>query len=632
MQERDENRDPEFAFSAQPWRRLLITLLQHGHVTFLPVVAGSMEFAAEVRRAILAARPETVAVPLWRDLQAEILGAVARLPELSAIAWSWSDPASDDEDGDSYWIVEPGDPYVEAIRTARETGAEVLFLLESVMDGSNGLNLFAAAPLPDSYAVSRLGAGTYVELALSAPGTPAPRDGVILQMASALQGSDPTRATLAVVALQSVTSLIKCLDVPAGESELELPSASMLDASVVNLHPDCLAEVCNLPPFYAERYEYWRTQVETSPPDRLSLQRELLRESELNYQIQTNEQLTNWQRRQLARFSRKLALSAQMLLPDLFDLLTAARGVADDNFAWEVWHAAGQWPWQLAESELETRTLTSEDLSPNTRRMRLHRMPMREKRMRRPRGLKDRPKERYPGEWAERVDGDAICSYPPEDLVIEDYGRMLRQKARSMLTDDRTHVEPFRTSLLDGIDVRETIRNWHRREIWVRRSERLAGDIGAVVVVFDEDPGDRYGYCTTWLGEHQNESDMAFYSTFPFDHMIGPGIGRAEYGGFLMVLPSRRMYDVWSDPDYDMAESKSERLLLAGLDYSLERHVLYVASKPPRSIFRNTAARLGRSIIYLPIGQLSPSKLKKIRVVHVLDGYQHRRDAKEYLW
>jgi hypothetical protein len=551
---------------------------------------------------------------------------------LSAVAWSWSDPASPDEDADSYWIVEPGDPYVEAIRTARETGAEVLFLLESVTDVANGLNLFAAAPMPDSYAVSRLGAETYVNLALSAPETPVPPDGVILQMASALQGSDPTRATLAVVALQSVPSLMRCLDVPAGDPEQDLSPVSMLEATVVNLHPDCLAEVCNLPPFCAERYERWRTQAETPPPDRLSLQRELLREAELNYQIQTNEQLTTWQRRQLARFSRKLALSAQMLLPDLFDLLTAARGVADDNFTWEVWHAAGQWPWQLAESELETRTLTSEDLSPNTRRMRLHRMPIREKRMRRPRGLKDRPKERYPGEWAQHVDGDAICSYPPEDLVIEDYGRMLRQKARSMLSDDRTHVEPFRTSLLDGIDVHETIRNWHRGEIWVRRSERLAGDVGAVVVVFDEDPGDRYGYCTTWLGEHQNESDMAFYSTFPFDHMIGPGIGRAEYGGFLMVLPSRRMFDVWSDPDYDMAESKSERLLLAGLDYSLERHVLYVASKPPRSIFRNTAARLGRSIIYLPIGQLSPVKLKKIRVVHVLDGYQRRRDAKEYLW
>jgi len=610
----------------------LTTLLRHGHVNFLPVVPGSMEFAAEVRRTILATRPEVVAVPLWRDLQAEILEAVARLPELSAVAWSWSDPASSDEAQENYWIVEPGDPYVEAIRSARETGAEILFLLESSADGETGPSQFAGAPLPDSYAASRLGTGIYANLALTATETASYPDSLTVEMASALQGSDPTRATLAIVALQSAPSLVRCLEVPASEPEGGNPAGLALECAVLNLHPDCLAEVCNLPPFYAERYEHWRTLAEGPPPDRLSLQRELLRESELNYKIQTNEQLTSWQRRQLARFSRKLALSAQMLLPDLFDLLTASRGVVDDNFAWEVWHAAGQWPWQLAESELETRALTSEDLSPNTRRMQLHRMPMREKRMRLPRGLKERPKESYPGEWAQHVDGDAICSYPPEDLVIEDYGRMLRQKARSMLSDDRTHVEPFKTSLLDGIDVRETIRNWHRNEIWVRRSERLAGDVGAVVVVFDEDPGNRYGYCTTWLGEHQNESDMAFYSTSPFDHMIGPGIGRAEYGGFLMVLPSHRMFDVWSDPDYDMAESKSERLLLAGLDYSLERHVLYVASKPPRSVFRNTAARLGRSIIYLPIGQLSPAKLKKIRVVHVLDGYQRRRDAKEYLW
>lgn len=612
------------------------TRLQHGHVTFLPVVTGSMEFAVEVRRTILATRPEVVAVPLWRSLQSEILGAVARLPELSAVAWSWSVPsAGDAEAGDNYWIVEPGDPYIEAVRTALDTGAEVLFLLDGATGGADWPGLLAETPLPDTYASSRLGLKTYVDLALSSPELRIAPDSSTSRMAMTLQGSDPARPTLAVVALQSLPSLMKSMDVPADEPEGpegEVPPGSALESTVVNLHPDCLAEVCGLPPFYAERYEHWRTQVDNQPPDRLSLQRELLRESELNYRIQTGEQLTSWQRRQLARFSRKLALSAQMLLPDLFDLLTAARGVADDNFAWEVWHAAGQWPWQLEETELETRTLTSEDLSPNTRRMRLHRMPLREKRMRRPRGLKDRPKERYPGEWARQIDGDAICSYPPEDLVVEDYGRMLRQKARSMLSEDRTHVEPFKTSLLDGIDVRETIRNWHRGEIWVRRSERLAGDVGAVIVVFDEDPEDRCTYLTTWLGEHQNESDMAFYSTPPFDHMIGPGIGRAEYGGFLMVLPSRRMFDVWNDPDYDMAESKSERLLLAGLDYSLERHVLYVASKPPRSVFRNAAARLGRNIVYLPIGQLSPAKLKKIRVVHVLDGYQRRRTAKEYLW
>jgi hypothetical protein len=124
-----------------------------------------------------------------------------------------------------------------------------------------------------------------------------------------------------------------------------------------------------------------------------------------------------------------------------------------------------------------------------------------------------------------------------------------QEKAKAMLSEDRVRVEPFTTSILDGIDIRETIRNWHQRKIYVRQADRLAGDVGAVVVIFDEDSQDRYQYLTTWLGEHQNESDMAFYSTFPFDHLVGPGIGRAEYGGFLMTLPPRRLYDVWSDPD-----------------------------------------------------------------------------------
>jgi hypothetical protein len=125
---------------------------------------------------------------------------------------------------------------------------------------------------------------------------------------------------------------------------------------------------------------------------------------------------------------------------------------------------------------------------------------------------------------------------------------------------------------------------------------------------------------------------MAFYSTLPFDHLVGPGIGRAEYGGFLMSLPARRMYDVWQDADYEFAESKSERLLLAALDYSIHHHVVYVAAKPPRSIFRSFASRVGRTVIYIPIGQLSPVSLKKIRVVHVLDGYEKREIAKDYLW
>ena len=61
----------------------------------------------------------------------------------------------------------------------------------------------------------------------------------------------------------------------------------------------------------------------------------------------------------------------------------------------------------------------------------------------------------------QQLNGDSICSYPPEDLVIEDYGRFLKKKAKSILSEERVRVEPFTTSILDGIDIRETIRNWH---------------------------------------------------------------------------------------------------------------------------------------------------------------------------
>jgi len=92
------------------------------------------------------------------------------------------------------------------------------------------------------------------------------------------------------------------------------------------------------------------------------------------------------------------------------------------------------------------------------------------------------------------------------------------------------------------------------------------------------------------------------------------------------------MYDVWQDADYELAESNAERLLLAALDYSIHRYVVYVAARPPRSIFRAIASRVGRTIVYIPIGQLSPVSLKKIRVVHVLDGHDKRDIAKDYLW
>ena len=65
-------------------------------------------------------------------------------------------------------------------------------------------------------------------------------------------------------------------------------------------------------------------------------------------------------------------------------------------------------------------------MEPSIRR----RLPRPKQRMK-PAGLKARKKEKVPGEWAKQTTGDAICSYPPEDLVIEEYGRFLKKKAKT---------------------------------------------------------------------------------------------------------------------------------------------------------------------------------------------------------
>lgn len=125
---------------------------------------------------------------------------------------------------------------------------------------------------------------------------------------------------------------------------------------------------------------------------------------------------------------------------------------------------------------------------------------------------------------------------------------------------------------------------------------------------------------------------MALYATDPVETIVGPGISRAEYGGFMMTYPPRRVADVWTDPFYREARTKAEVLLMAAIDYSLERLVVYVASDPPRTALRTFAARYGNRIVYVPSGVLSPVTVKKLRVFHVLSGYDKRAIAGEYIW
>ena len=252
-------------------------------------------------------------------------------------------------------------------------------------------------------------------------------------------------------------------------------------------------------------------------------------------------------------------------------------------------------------------------------------MPVRKKR-----------RDRDPEKWQNDFKGLAICSYPPEDVVIEGYGQYLKKKALQIKAEENIRIEPFTSSMLDGIDIRETIREWTTGKLYVKAENPLKGKVGSVVIIFDPDITDEvhaenFPWCVTWLGEHSQESDMAFYSTPAGEVMEGPGISRCQYGGFMLTYPPLRVYDIWRDPFFSFARNKPERLLLAALDYSVETHVVYVSATPPSGWCLSMAARLGKKIIFLPIGIFSPVTMKKIRQFHVLDGHPVRKYARSYI-
>jgi len=648
-------------------------LEKFGNVHAIPILHYRLEFACLVRQAVERLSPDCIAIELPATLEVPFLRGVTRLPEVSVLMYDVK-PAKGEGRTISL-LIEPADPLVEGARLAL-TNNIPLALVDVDLDDYP----CHEEAVPDSYAVQRIGLKSYyAEFVRATADAPQCRGDRRREQGMAWRLQQLSAKHERVLFVCGMAHLERVKELFARPQTAPLEKVRRDNVRLMNLHPDSCREVLGEFPFLSAVYELRRSPLPPEPVvkekglrksysafelirggkkqvpeeeilkesvlrsahhvgdgasiDRQRLQLRLFHEAARHYRQETGEPVHIWQKRAFFKYARNYALTAGYLLPDLFQLLSTARACVDDNFAYAYWRLATFYPWQRETSGIPTIRLTPEELWGGSRRIRF-----RPRQKRDAKGLShlkflQRKREQRPGEWLKGFDDPSICSYPPEDLLIEDYGRFLKKKGAKQLSEEQSRVEPFTASILDGIDMRETIRNLHEGKIYVRENQRVKGGVGGVVVIFDEDrQGERFPYRMTWLGEHEQESDMAFYATPPADNIVGPGISRCEYGGFLLSYPPRRMDDVWHDQDYSFARTKSELLLLAALDYSPERNVVFVAARPPRSYFKQIAARLGKKIVYFPLGSLSPVTLKKIRVLHILAGHAKREIAKDYVW
>ncbi len=644
-------------------------------IRLLPVVHDRLEMGAVARVVLEALQPAAVAVELPAPLKRSVLTAVDRLPKISLVI--------SEEPGEEalVWLCSPGDPFAEALRWARARDLPV-FLIDPDLRGGQP----AADAVPDPYAIWELGPEDYLELLCESlqrrPSSSMERQRESGMAFRAQQARRQVQGTLLVlVGAAHARPLAQVLPDPTAQA-LARPRRSHQE--VRHVHPRSLTGIFADPPLAHAAHELLRQGSLPEPvpirdaisrriplerhglrllpgeepeqgqrrrmnlarhaarrsvrrlsgqlfPDRRELARVIWSVACESYQEQTEEEIQPWQERIFFEFLRRHCRLQGLLAGGVFEWVVAARGVADDNLAWEVFDAARCYPWQESSAEIPTVEIDGDLLDLGTRKIRFRRRFFRVKR--RPVPVRRRPETENTEEWLEGFDSPHICSYQPEDIVVEDYARYLQTRALALLSSEQKRTEPFSTSLLDGIDIRETLRNAPIQKIYVQEFGRLPGGAGSVVVIFDRDlTGRKFPHAMTWLGEHDQESDMAFYSTDPTQQVVGPGIMRATYGGLMMSYPPGRLYDVWQDPEYRRAREKAEVLLMSAIDYSREKLVVHLAASPPHETMRQRAARQGKRILHVPIGSVSPMTLKKIRVVHLLAGPDKRKIAADYIW
>jgi len=595
-------------------------------VRLVPIVHNRLEFALEVRRQFASFKPEIVAIEYPPTIGEKIVEGIKRLPLLSVVYYE------EDDHTFIYLPLEPTDGQVEAARLALSHNLPIHFI-----DRDTEGYPFDRTPMPDPYSIKRIGYWRYCHSYLKTypEGLNTPQDQLREKsMAHHLQqlGREGKRV-LFVGGLAHLPGLLNYLNKP----QVQVIGRKSRDGVMLaHLHRESSREIMTEIPFLAALYERFRGDSTVAEPDRLKAIDQLMDIARKNHLKNNKEEVTVSQQRIFNRFVLNYALLSGFLSPDLYQILVASRGAVDDNFAYEVWDVAIEYPWQTDSPGLPVLRLRGKDIFIDQKRIRFHRhfRTLRRRLVSVP--IKRRQKERFPGEWKKGFKGYSICSYQPEDIVIEGFGDYLKKRALKEKAEENSRVVPFVSSMMDGIDIRETIRNLKEAKIYVRENIPLKGKVGSVVFIFDLDLPDAEGkeefpWRVTWLGEHNQESDMAFYSTPAGEVVIGPGISRCQYGGFMLTFPPLRVYDIWKDPIFDIARNKPERLLLAALDYSLERHAVYVASSPPSSLCRSFASRMGKKIIYLPIGMFSPITLKKMRQFHVLDGHPVRQYANRYI-
>ncbi len=613
-------------------------------VTVAPIIHGSGDCAIEVRRLLLSEPFDCIAVPLPPSFQDDVERGIQALPAPSVVIQrstplyqtEWTpesdreDEEPDDSTGCSYVPVDPCQPVISALRSAIGEHLPRKFIdLETA-----NFEPYSAI-LPDPYALKRVALERFAAAILPVIERPAEAQRVqrIRYMAHRLRQLS--------VDYSSILFVCSVLDWPWireaffgdrwSESAAEPPSPT----SHFGVSQQTLYFLLGELPYVTSLYE--RARAELDNDENLSIDgvKELLIAARAAYKKELKgraRKLTPQILSQCLKYIRNLTLVDHRFSPELTTIVTAAKQIAGDQYAMHVLEMAKSFPsippLGLDEIQMGIERATLPDGEVVDMTSRLPGPPLRWRSVQ----LQKRPDKRDQERWKQRWNPFQQCSWPPEDKLIEDFRAAVFDRARQVMGADLARTEKFTTSILDGIDIRDTLRHWYEGEIYVRVLPPNRGRLDSVVMLFDApaDPRD-YRWRTTWYAEHEEESTLSFYATNFHEQPVGPGICLAQYGGAFFLFPPKPIPDVWQDRRLDFTETLEERLVAAACLHSRCQHVALLSPLPPGAGWRRLARRFKKSLVHLPLNQFSDSTIQQLRMVHVLNGKQVRSFAADFI-
>ncbi len=610
-------------------------------IRVMPIIHGSGDFAIQVREELLSRPYDCLAVPLPPSFQDDVEAAIEQLPQVSIVVQVDADTGEqDDEAGFSYVPIDPCQGVIAALRTAR--GERIA---REFIDLETPRFVAITGAFPDPYALKRVSPRLFSAALLYAIPRPFPGQNTerIHWMAARLHELEAR--------YKSILLVCSILDWPwirdAYKKSTPPPEQESFFAPIQTfpVDPNNLIFALGELPYITSLYERGRSEL--TPDDNLSVDgiKEMVLDARERLKVKhprIADRITPQLLSIYFRYVRNLSLLDRRLTPDLYTLIVAAQQTAGDDFALALAETARSYPCatsnalDLGDSDLDEPGVARIGINrgelpvwgagPMVNRLPGHALSWRSCE------LRPRPPKDVQTRWRQRWDPFGMCSYPPEDDRIESFHRHVREQAKAIIGADLARTEKFTTSIRDGIDIRETLRNWHTGDLYVKVVPPSRGSIDVVVFLFDI-PADPAVYTnrTTWYAEHLEESTLAFYATDPMKNLVGPGIAQAEYGGALFLFPPRPIPDVWTDKRLDFTDTLEERLLAAGFLHSKDRHVAVVSPKLPSGSWRRLARRFGRKIVHLPLKRFGGQVLERLRTFHVLNGKYVRSYAADYI-